>query len=62
MLFVLCVLLFSCVSATGYNGQSFRRRVVQTTQLNHCIKMCGSPNTSRPTYNSCVHECEKKFP
>ena len=62
MLLLLVCLLFASTSFAGYSGLTFRKRVILNEQLDHCIKMCGRPNTAKPTYVGCVNECRRMFP
>lgn len=62
MFFFLVFMLFATTSLGGYTGLTFRKRVVHNEKLANCIKMCGRPNTAKPTYVGCVSECRRMFP
>jgi len=50
------------LSFSAPNGERVNFAVaMRTAQLTQCIKTCGSPSTSRPTYTGCVARCNKMY-
>jgi hypothetical protein len=50
------------LSFSSPNGERVSFSIaMRSAQLDHCIKTCGSPSTSRPTYAGCVDRCNKLF-